>query len=148
MSRTLNPHLFGPIDTPVVQVDPSYTQNNKRFRDLEMQIDNMNQKLDKWAKMLEGKVQQLHHSQKLLNDHIKQVSANFTEQQAAILSKLNERRTSEVKTQELFDRHNQVINNFEMKIQQIQKVATEQEMKLIAYQATYDEILREIRNLR
>jgi len=148
MSRTLNPQLFGPLETPVVKVDASHQQVAKRIRDLEAQIEVVNQKMDRWAQILDGRIQQLTQSQKNTVEQIKLVTDGFNRQMAALHSKINERKTSDVKTQELIDRHNILVQNFENRIGQIQKITNEQEMKLIAYQATYDEVLREIRNLK
>jgi chromosome segregation ATPase len=148
MSRTLNPQLFGPIDTPVVKVDAGHQQVTKRMRDLEAQVEVVNQKMDRWAQIVDGRIQQLTQSQKNIVEQIKAVTDGFNRQMANLHSKINERRSSDVKTQELFERHNQLVLNFEARLNQIQKLSTEQEMKLMTYQATYDEILREIRNLR
>lgn len=148
MARTLNPQLFGPIETPIVSVDAGSQAQQRKLREVEAQVEALNQKMDKWVQILDGKMQQLHSNQKNLMEQIKNTSENFSKQQASMQSRLNERRTADVKTQELFDRHNQLVHNFESRVSQIQKVSSEQEMKLLAYQATYDEILREIRNLK
>ena len=148
MSRTLNPQLFGPNETPAIKVDAGHQQVTKRLRDLEAQVEAVNQKMDRWAQILDGRIQQLHQSQKNLHEQIKMITDGFNKQMAQLHSKINERKTADVKTQELFERHNQLVHNFEVRINQIQKLSNEQEMKLMTYQATYDEILREIRNLR
>ena len=147
MSRTLNPQLFGQVDTPLVKVDVASLQQ-KQLREVEAQVDLMNQKLDRWAQIVEQKIQQLSAGQKVLAEQIKQLAETTAKQNAAMHSRLNERRVAEAKTQELFDRHNQLVNSFETRINHIQKVATEQELKLMNYQSTYEEVLREIRNLK
>lgn len=150
MSRSLNPHLFGPIETPVVKVEGAGLSQAhfKKIRDVEAQIEILNQKIEKWVQILESKIQNLHSAQKNLGEQMKQMGEHFAQQQAILHSKINERRTADVKTQEMLDRHNQLVHNFESRVSQIQKVATEQEMKLMSYQATYDEVLREIRSLK
>jgi hypothetical protein len=148
MSRTLNPQLFGPIQTPVVNVEAGGQMQMKKMREVEAQVEVLNQKMERWAQIVEGKIQQLQVGQKNIVEHIKQVAENFSAQQAALHSKINERRGADVKAQELIDRHNQVVHNFENRINGLQKITSEQEMKLMTYQATYDEILREIRNIR
>lgn len=147
MARTLNPQLFGSVDTPVVKVDGASLQQ-KQVGELEAQIETVNQKLDRWAHLMEQKIQKLTATQKALGEQIKMLAETTAKQNATIFSKLNERRVAEAKTQELFDRHNQLVNSFEMRVSHIQKVATEQEIKLMGYQSTYDEVLREIRNLK
>jgi len=148
MSRTLNPQLFGPIETTAVKPDAGNQQLTKRLRDLEAQIETTNGKMDRWAQIIDGRLQQLTQSQKNVTEQIKYVTDSFNKQLAHLHSKINERKTADVKTQELFDRHNQIVHSFENRVGQLQKIVGEQEMKLMSYQATYDEILREIRSLK
>lgn len=148
MARSLNPNLFGQQEVQTQAPDAGSQAALRKTRELEAQMDVLNQKIDKWAKILESKFQQMQSVQKNLGEQIRQVSENFSTQQAGIHSKLNERRSADVKVQELVDRHNQLIQSFEGRVSQMQRVASEQEMKLMSYQATYDEILREIRTIK
>ena len=147
MARTLNPQLFGLTETPIIKVDGAPLRE-KQMGEIEAQIETINQKLDRWAHVMEQKIQKLSAVQKALGDQIQLLAESTAKHNATIYSKLNERRAAEAKTQELFDRHNQLVNSFEGRIHQVQKVATEQEIKLMNYQSTYDEVLREIRNLK
>ena len=147
MSRTLNPQLFGPLETPVVKIDGEQI-SSRRFGDLEAQISIVDQKLERWAQKMEKRFEHLTNAQKALSEQMGQVVHRFNRQQAGIMSKLNEHRLADGKTQELFDRHNQMIFNFENRVHQIQKLSQELEMKLMTYQATYDEVLKEIRSLK
>lgn len=155
MARTLNPQIFGqqavaqPSGQPQMQIlDSSPNLHARKMRELEVQNETLNQKIEKWVQILDGKIQKIQNSQKNLNDQFKMSTDNVAQQNAIILSKMNERRTADAKVQELVDRHNQLVHNFELRLSQLQKVTNEQEMKLMAYQSTYDEILREIRNLK
>jgi hypothetical protein len=148
MARTLNPQLFGTGEPLPVKGEPQSQSQIKKFREMEVQIEVLNNKLEKWVQILDSKIQQLHVGQKNLSEQLRQSVEGFSAQQAALHSKLNERRGSDLKTQEIVDRHNQLIHRFEARVSQIQKISSEQEMKLMTYQATYDEILREIRNLK
>jgi myosin heavy subunit len=150
MSRSLNPQLFGPTSAPVIKVEGAQQMQlqSKKVRDVEAQVEVLSEKLDRMVQMLDGKIQQLHGHQKALGEQMKQMAEGFSSQQAALISKVNERRGADIKMQELIDRHNQLVNTFEMRVNQLQKVTSEQEMKVMTYQATYDEVLREIRNLK
>ncbi len=147
MSRSLNPQLFGHHEAPIVKVDGAGIQQRK-VSEIESQIEIVNQKLDRWAQLMEQKIQQLNTSQKALGEQMKNMAENFSKQTANLSSKLNERRMMDSKTQEMIDRHNQIVNTFEMRFQHLQKVTTEQEIKLMTYHSTYDEVLREIRGLK
>jgi chromosome segregation ATPase len=147
MSRSLNPQLFGINEVPVVKIEGAMVQQRK-LSEIDSQIEALTQKLDRWAQIMEQKIQQLHSAQKSNVEQMKQLADSFSGQNAAIHSKLNERRGIDAKTQEMIERHNQLVNSFETRIQHVQKVSTEQEIKLMTYQSTYDEVLREIRALR
>src|SRR4030067_2316109 len=92
MARTLNPQLFGSIESSVVKVDASTQAQVRKMRELESQFEIVNQKIDKWVQILEGRIQQLHTNQKNLSEQIKNMADGFSGQQASILSKLTERR--------------------------------------------------------
>ena len=148
MARTLNPQLFGPSELPQARsLEVPTDTNARKFRDMEAQIDRINQKVDQWAKIVDTRHQQLQSAQKALHEQLKRVAENFSAQQAAIHSKLNERKSADAKVQDLIDRHNQLVQTFELRLGQLQKVTRAQAIKLMAYQATYDEVLREVRNL-
>jgi hypothetical protein len=153
MARTLNPQLFGPTSDPNPDLagGNSAAQNmasNKRLRDVEIQLDNLNQKLDRMAQVVEQKHQHVLTIQKGFDAQMRQLIEHFNKQLAVFASKINERRTNDAKVAELVDRHNQLVNSFETRLSHFQRLATEQEVKLMNHQATYDEVLKEIRSLR
>ncbi len=152
MARTINPQLFGPVENPAAAVKNEVALHAqvhpKRLREIEIQFEGLNQKIDKLALSFEQKVQQLYGNQKVINEQVKKLSEAFTQQQVVFQTKMNERRTAENRSQELIDRHQIVVSQLELRAQQLQKVAAEQAIKIKAYQATYDEILREIRDLK
>lgn len=151
MARTINPHLFGQYDSTQVATQQESAQSvslQKKMRELEGQIENLQQKMVGWLQVQEQKFQLLSQTQKSTSEQLSKLSEQFTQHQVIIQNKLNERRTSESRSQDLLDRHQQVVQNFEVRLNQLQKVAKDQEVKLMSYQASYDEILREIRSLR
>lgn len=123
-------------------------QYRRKIRDLENQVAVLTQKVEKLSSILDQRFTQLSQSQKAFETQIKERFEEMGASQAAALSKMNERRVADVKIQEMIDRHNQMVLNFETRMNHIHKVASEQEMKIMTYQATIDEILREIRNAR
>jgi hypothetical protein len=150
MARSLNPQLFGPANTPTQAPIPAEVQaaSNKKIRDIENQVEVVQQKVDRLVQLQEAKFQHLMTMQRNMESQIRQVAETFSKQNAQIISKITEKKGAEVKIQDLIERHQQLVNNFETKLSQVQKVANEQEMKIMSYQATYDEVLREIRSLR
>lgn len=120
----------------------------RKIRDLENQIQVLTQRMEKMAQHVEQRLTHSQNSQKSLEMSIKNSFQEVAKNQATTTSKMTERRVSDAKIQDMVDRHNQLVLNFEQRMQAAQKVTSEQEMKLMTYQATIDEILREIRNFK
>ncbi len=164
MPRELNPDLFGmrkmtatvglpPTDMPSLSPRPpeqieTTEAFRRKIRDLENQIQVLNQRLEKMAQHIEQRLGHSQNSQKSLEMSIKNSFQEVAKNQAQTTSKMTERRVSDAKIQEMVDRHNQLVLGFEQRMNQVHKVSSEQEMKLMTYQATIDEILREIRNFK
>ena len=146
MSRTLNPQLFGPTESPVIKVDTSGIAQ-KKLRDIENQVEVLQQKLDRMTQVHEAKFQHLVSLQKNLESQMRHIAETFSKQNAQIVSRISEKRGADVKVQDLIDRHQQLVTNFEHRLGQIHKVTKDQEVKILAYKATYDEVLKEIRNI-
>lgn len=174
MPRELNPDLFGMRKmTATVGIGPSSSQVGtsgtidmpslspkppgdietteafrRKIRELENQIQVLNQRMEKMAAHIEQKMQHHQNSQKSLEMSIKNSFQEVAKNQAATTSKMTQSRVSDAKIQDMVDRHNQLVLGFEQRMIAAQKVTSEQEMKLMTYQSTIDEILREIRNFR
>lgn len=164
MPRELNPDLFGmrkmtatvglpSNDMPSLSPKPpeqieTTEAFRRKIRDLENQIQVLNQRMEKMAQHIEQRLTHSQNSQKSLEMSIKNSFQEVAKNQAQTTSKMTERRVSDAKIQEMVDRHNQLVLGFEQRMNQVHKVSSEQEMKLMTYQATIDEILREIRNFK
>jgi hypothetical protein len=133
---------------PSVQEFEMNEQTRRKIRDLENQVAVLNQKLEKLSSSFEQRMFQASQAHKALEAKMGDQFREMHETQAAATSKLTERRVADAKIQEMIDRHNQLVLQFEQRMNQIHKIASEQEMKIMTYQATIDEILREIRNTR
>ncbi len=55
---------------------------------------------------------------------------------------------SDAKIQELVDRHNQLVQSFEVRITQMQKVMAEQEMQLMTSRSELKEAQRELARMK
>jgi hypothetical protein len=153
MARTINPHLFGHLETqPQLSNSQANAETNlalaKKLRDLETQMQSFQQKVTGSLHAYESKMQLVVQNQKMLHEHLRQLSDQFTQYQVIQQNKFTERKQSEARSQELIDRHQVVVQNFENRLNQLQRLAKDQELKITGYQASYEEILREIRSLR
>lgn len=67
---------------------------------------------------------------------------------ASVNQRLSERKSMEQKTQEMIDRHGQVIKSFEVRLLQMQRLLTEKESQLVGAQAALNEAKMEIARLK
>ena len=153
MPRELNPDVFGNVRPPAWNENSETAQAfeassdslKKRVRELESAVESLQQKIQQMNSAFEQRLQ--HHSsvQKNFETHVKMQFQEQAQNQAHVFSKMNERKASDAKIQEMIDRHNSLVQSFEVRLAAAQKINSEQEMKIRTYQSTLDEILREVK---
>ncbi len=164
MNRELNKGLF-----PSVEKKNSQPQNEgessiskEDLRVLSFQIENLWQKvkeLEPKVEKVQSRVHELGSSSKVrferVQNHFQRqgemVQGQFGDMHAKIaqlLSKVNESRVSETRIQEMVDRHQQVVQSFEARLQQLKKLVTEQELQLSASRSELKDALKEISRLK
>ena len=154
MAREFNPDVFGgtqvDLQTKIQnEVTAGGVESLKRkVREQESEIMKLSQKVDKLTLALEQKHMQQQHGIRSLEAQSKAATQALASKLQSLVAKFTERRVAETKTQELIDRHNQMVQTFELRMTNMQKVTSDIEMKLMGYQATIDEIVREIRHLK
>jgi len=67
---------------------------------------------------------------------------------ATVASRTNERKIIETTTQEMMDRHNQMVLSFEARLQALQKTMSEQEYQLLNTKSELKDALKEIARLK
>jgi chromosome segregation ATPase len=148
MAREFNPEIFGESARSTAPTGGHDVEPLKRkVRDLELQVQTLTQKIERMTMAFEQKAMQTQNAQKTFEGHVKQALQELSQGHSVLSGRITERKVADTKIQELVDRHNQLVHNFELRMTNLQKVSAEQEMKLMTYQSTIDEILREIRKL-
>ncbi|MGZ3773676.1 MAG: hypothetical protein ACXVCY_11225 [Pseudobdellovibrionaceae bacterium] len=166
MQKELNPELFGEKKTTKnsVMENPAGlgTVNNNNFLNTDRQIYELraqNQAL----------VEQLNKVVNTVNELIKSSNMKF-EKQAHLLNRLeqshnglateagqkitqlgqrvNERKSLDLKVQEMVDRHNNVIKSFEVRMNHMQKMLAEKDAQMISAQSALNEAKMEIARLK
>jgi chromosome segregation ATPase len=129
-----------------VSLHVEYTQ--RRVKELESRIEQLTTKVDE---MLGGNKQRFERIQGHFNRQTEMVQTGFHDlntKVANLASRLNERRVSENQMKELVERHQQMVQTFEVRMQQMQKVMSEQEFQLMGARAEIKEAVREISRLK
>lgn len=168
MQKELNPELFGEKKTAknscINSIDGSSSAlgSNNSYLNTDRQIFELkaqNQMLTEQINKIVGTV----------NELIKSSNSKFDRQQALLTrleqshnglaleagqkinqlsQKVNERKSLDLKVQEMVDRHNNVIKSFEVRMNHLQKLLAEKEAQMIASQAALNETKMEIARLK
>lgn len=164
MTRELNRDLF-PSEEKVTsksQEDGEGSVSKEDLRVLSYQIETLWHKVKELEPRVEksqNRLQELNSSSKLRFERIQShfqrqgelVQGQFGDMHAKIaqlLSKVNESRLAESRIQEIVDRHQQVVQSFEARLQQLKKLVTEQELQLSASRSELKEAMKEISRLK
>jgi hypothetical protein len=67
---------------------------------------------------------------------------------AELAGRLKERAMNEAKVEALMERHNQIIQNFEVRLNQAQKIIENQSLNIVKQQDVIDESRRQIERLK
>jgi len=114
----------------------------------EKRSDSFATKLDELTRMVHGRLERFSNAIVRIEEIQAQGQQETTGKLAQIVAKVNERKVSDNKVQELIDRHNTIIRNFENRLHSLQRLVSEQEMALHNAQAALEESRAELAKLR
>jgi DNA repair exonuclease SbcCD ATPase subunit len=138
MSRELNPELFGEkrvsIEAPAVVgerlPEPDFLDVDRQILELRNQNQKVQVQMAEMAKSSNLKIeklqQQVSRLETIHNGLAGEIGNRLNQMQARII----ERASYDAKTQEMIDRHNQVIKSFEVRMTQLQRILQEKEAQL------------------
>ena len=163
MHRELNPELFGEkrisVETPALLADlsgePHFLDVDRQISELKAQTqkseENNRQLQTQWADSVKTGNLKLERVQQLLtrletshNGLAQEIAVRLTQMQQRIV----ERASYDEKTQEMIDRHNQVIKSFEVRMNQMQKLIQEKEVILNSNLQALNDCKHEIARLK
>ncbi|MCB0411335.1 MAG: hypothetical protein KDD22_02345 [Bdellovibrionales bacterium] len=175
MSRELNQNLFNTpprrssstasatgIEKPIGTVKPStesvhleeyqllmhnFEAMKRKMKDLEFKIEGMSSRMTEIASALKARIERTAGVSHRVEEIAKIGLQDMAQKHAQLTSKIAERRVNDTKVEELVDRHNQVLNQFEVRMGQMQRVISEQEMQLLNSRSALQEALKEIARL-
>lgn len=173
MSRELNRDLFGEPTQNSTHPTPNSRPNTRKsevvmpassedVKMLNYQVDVMAKKIKEFESRMEtlaSKWDEFSATAKLRFERIQgsfqrqaeTIQSNFRDihsKIAAVASRTNERKMSEVNTHEMIERHQQVVHSFEVRLQQLQKTMSEQEFQLISTKSEIKDILKELMKMK
>lgn len=166
MQRELNPDLFGEKRLgPETAAAPAFVADNPlepSFLDIDRQIldiKNHLQKLDENDRRQQGqvsdfvkstniKIERLHQLISRLETSHNGLAQEIAQRLTNMQQRIVERASYDEKTQEMIDRHNQIIKSFEVRMNQMQKILQEKENILTAAMVALNDAKAEIARLK
>ncbi len=135
------PNEMKALDHQVATLRTALVQSDKRAEALAL-------KLEELGRMVHGRLDRFSQAIVRIEDIQSQSHQDVTGRFAQIVAKVNERKVSDNKVQELIDRHNTIIRNFENRLHSLQRLVSEQELALHNSQAALEETRAELAKAR
>jgi len=168
MARELNRELFGARSTRELEAKagsepeaPSwaradelrvlslhYENLSKRFKEYESRTETLNTKVDEVVRTNKMRFERVQSHFQSQGEMVKNGFADMNDKIAQVLSRVNERKVNEGMIKEMVDRHAQVVQAFEVRLQQLQRVLSEQELQLMNARSELKEALQELSRLK
>jgi chromosome segregation ATPase len=167
MSRELNRDIFGelnstqrPAQRPHAESAPAVSAEDLKI--MSYQVESLSKKLKEFESKFEvlgSRWDEIAASTKLRFERIQShfqrqgeaIQSNFREVHSKVAqmgTKLNEKRMSEASIKEMVERHSSVVQSFEVRLNQMQKVLSEQELQLLNSRAELKDAQKELARLK
>lgn len=117
-------------------------QLRKRVSELESAQSLLHHRQSELIQATKTRIERLMGSCQRMDELVKVFTNEISEKLSAVQVRMNERKLSEHKIQELVDRHTTMIQSYEVRLNSLQKILSEQEMQLMNARAALMEAQR------
>ena len=162
MARELNRELFGtsPVGAagePAEAAAPAAELRrvilrvealNRRLKEFEARGETVNSKVDDVIKQNKQRFERVQGHFQNQNELIKNGFGDLHQKLAHVASRVNERKVNDGVVKEMVDRHTQIVQGFEVRLNQLQRLIGEQELQLINARSELKEALHELARLK
>lgn len=167
MARELNRDLFGTSTTREggdreVAASPIAYAKAEEVRVLHLHIENLSKRMMEFASRLEVMQTKVDDMTAQNKQRFERVQGHFKNQNemvqsgfndmnnkiAQVVSRVNERKVAEGVVKEMVERHSHVVQAFEVRMQQLQRLISEQELQLMNSRSELKSALHELSKLK
>jgi type I site-specific restriction endonuclease len=152
MSRQINMDIFSESYTPPAQTDAFPTFDGDR---LDPHYDNIASNLEKLRyevaealKSLTLRLEKAVQRSNSIEERIKVAAHDTHDKMATLYSRIKENQNSDLKFQALIERHNQIVQSFELRLSQSQRLIENQALQLAKQQDLIDDARRQLEKLK
>ena len=156
MSRQIHPGIFGDegvgafVEKANLETLPLFdaAEPGLSYEELTQNIDKLRYEAQEWVKSLGLRLDKTHQRINQNEEKLKQVTQETNERFTYIANRLKEKQTNESKIEALLARHNQIVQNFELRLTQAQRLIENQSLQLAKQQDAIDEARRQLERLK
>ncbi len=165
MQKELNPDLFGEsglsrsrhLETasPSVLGTQQLKELDLKLAEMRMQVNATIENMNRFATQVNEALRQSHQKFEKMEQVVGQLeqgqhalTLDNTQRLSQLSQRLGERKTLDLKVQEMIDRHNTVLKAYELRLNQLQKLIAEREQQILSTQAALNEAKMEIARLK
>lgn len=117
-------------------------QLRKRMSELESEQTALQNRQNEIIQATKVRIERMMGACQRMDEAMKSFTSESSEKLSAMQVRLNERKLSDHKVQELVDRHTSMIQSYEVRLNGLQRIMSEQEMQLMNARAALEEAQR------
>lgn len=146
LTRPGAPIPFPPIDLKVVEAQVQ--QIKAVLQQYERRLDQLSARQNEISRDSQSRLDRFEQQMIRLEDGISRLTNDTSQRLASLAGRINERKVTDSKVQELMDRHNLMLRNFENRLASMQKLAADQEQALLSAFAALEDARAELSRLK
>jgi chromosome segregation ATPase len=136
------------LSNEVKALEHQVTAMRVALMQMENRTEALNSKMEELSRSVHNRLERFSQVIQRIEENQSQQQQETTARFAQIAARVNERKIGDTKVQELVDRHNTIVRNFENRLLSLQRLVSEQEMALHNAQASLEEARSEIIRLK
>ena len=159
MQKELNPELFGETSTKSRVLEPKapnqllimeqkVSETRSQIYQLSESLSKIVSQINEFMKSSQVKFERLSAGIQRLEQGHQALNTDAVQKLGQLHNRFAERKTMDLKIQEMMDRHNSVLRSFEMRLGQMHKVLSEKEAQLLQSQSALNDAKMEIARLK
>lgn len=137
---------FPALDFKVLE--SQMTQLRAVIQQFDKRLDRLEATLGEFARDSQGKIDKVTHQTMRVEDGLARLTRDTADRLAALAGRVNERKVQDSKIQEMVDRHNLLVRNFENRMESLQKLAGDQEQALLSAFAALEDTRADLARLK
>ncbi len=140
------PVPYPPLDLKVLEAQMS--QMRQMMAQFDRRLEQLQARFNELSRDTQGRLDRYGHQLLRLEDGISRLTEDTSQRFAQVVAKVNERKLQDSKVQEMLDRHNILVRNFENRLSAMQKLTSDQEQALLSAHAALEDARAELARLK